>query len=448
MSGFDGSVYRPYDDGYEAARCGAVWNAIKPNRFPAVIVVAGTQDDVPRAVNLAREEGLQIGIRSGGHSWVGNAVREGGLLLDLSGLKKIEIDVAARVATVEPGVRVAELERALAAEGLYFPFGHCPTVGVTGFVLGGGYGFNSQNVGPGALSLRAIDVVTAAGDSVHATDEVHSDIMWAARGSGPGFFAVATRLHLDLRPLPAVVAASAQIHPLAAFDDLVAWYLENDCPGLFVASSNPLIPQDDTVLMISAYTFADDINQAKEHLAILETAPGLDRALLHQSAQPTSPAQLYGIFDLMYPEGRRYLSDNMWIENASSTDLWREAKQIIDTLPAAGSSVWLIPGTSMGPNKDDRDAAFSMQSTFSFQIYAAYNDSAQDQAMLAWHNDAINRIDPYSLGAGYVGDSNLFLHPVAVLHPDNAARLEQLRRKYDPTGRFFSYPAELPPARV
>ncbi|OBJ99959.1 FAD-binding oxidoreductase [Mycobacterium sp. 1245852.3] len=445
MTAFDGSVYRPTDEGYETARRAAVWNAIKPKRFPAVIVVAGSQDDIPRAVALAREEGLSIGVRSGGHSWVGNAVREGGLLLDLSQLKGIEVDVQARTATIEPGVRVRDLEQTLTPLGLYFPVGHCPTVGLTGYILGGGAGLNSRERGLAAFNMHALDVVNADGEVLHVTDEHHADIMWAARGSGPGFFGVVTRLYLDLAPLPGAVALSVQMHPLAALDDLVPWFLQADPFGLIMAGANPAFGQQNTVLMVLGYAFADNLDQAAEKLSVMETAPNLDRAILHITAQPILLEQLYGVFDQMYPEGIRYLSDNVWINDTRAPGLWEDTRTILDTLPTTRSTVWLMPTFTLDQHPN---ASFSLQGKLSFQVYASYEDSAQDEDMLAWHNDAMARIDKYSIGGGYVGDSNLYEHPVAVLHPDSATRLEELRAKYDPEGRFDSYPTDLPPARL
>lgn len=448
MSGFDGSVYRPGSDGYEAARRAAVWNGIKPKRFPAVIVVAGSQDDVPRAVALAREEGLSIGIRSGGHSFVGNAVREGGLLLDLSRLKEIVVDPQARTATVEPGVRVDELVAALSAHGLYFPAGHAPSVGITGYLLMGGDGFNSANVGPATYSLRAIDVVTADGEKLHATDDDHADVLWAARGSGPGFFAVATRMHLDLRPMPGIVATALQVHPLASYDELVPWFLEMIAsrPGFsanLFATKDPQFGEVDPVLMIIAYTFADDLDHATQIMAALKTAPGLDGAIFHQPATPSSMEQVHAQFEVLNPKGLRYLVDNVHIKEPFSQDFWQDARTVIETLPSARSAAWLMPPMPMA----DVNAAYSLQSEVRFMVTAIYEDSAQDEAMLAWHTDSMARIDRYSVGGGYAGDSTLFVHPMAILSPDNAARLEALRSKYDPDGRFFSYPSELPPAR-
>jgi FAD/FMN-containing dehydrogenase len=444
MIEFHGSVYRPNDPGYEAARRGAVWNAIKPKRFPAVIVVAGSHDDVPKAVALAREEGLSIGIRSGGHNWVGNALRDAGLLLDLSKLKGLEIDQEARTATIEPGVRVRDLEQALTPLGLYFPVGHCPTVGLTGYILGGGGGLNSREIGLGAFNMYALDMVNAHGEVLHITDESHPDIMWAARGSGPGFFGVVTRFYLELRPLPDVVALSLQVHPFAAFDELVAWDAQAGFPALVIVGINPTFGPD-PVLIVVGYAFADTIEEATEKLAVLETAPNLDRAIVHQVAQHTSLGELYAFFDQMYPEGIRYLSDNVWIKDTNAPGLWDDVRAVFESLPTQGSTGWLMPDFT--PIKHP-NASFSLSTDLCFQAYAAYEDSAQDEEMLAWHNGAMARIDKYSIGGGYVGDSNLYEHPMAVLDPDSAARLEQLRKKYDPDGLFDSYPSELPPARL
>jgi FAD/FMN-containing dehydrogenase len=449
MERFDGTVHRRGDDGYEDARRAAVWNARKPDRHPAAIVVAGSQEDVVRAVGLARAEGLSIGVRSGGHAWGGNAVRDGGLLLDLSQLKAIEVDPSARVATIEPGVRGNELTPVLAEHGLYFPAGHCPTVGIAGFTLGGGFGFNSRVVGPAAFSLRAVDVVTADGAILHATDDDHADVLWAARGAGPGFFAAVTRLYLDVHPLPGVIAASVQMHPLTAYDELMPWYAEitaamaPEVNPVLVAVHSPIPGRDDTVLMVTAYAFADDLAQAAELLAPLETAPGLDRAIMHTGPHPSSIDQQYALLDQLYPEGFRYLTDNLWVCPAEP-QLWQDAKQLFEILPSARSHIVLAPWVQhQHPN-----AAFGLQTDMSFHVYAVYEDESEDEAMLGWHADALSRVAPHSVGGGKVNDSNLFVRPMAVLRPESAARLEALRAQYDPDGRFCAYPAALPSARL
>lgn len=280
-----------------------------------------------------------------------------------SQLRGIEIDAAARTAIIEPGVRVRDLEQALTPQGLYFPVGHCPTVGITGFILGGGTGFNSGEVGVAAFSMYALDMVNAQGEVLHVTDEQHADIMWAARGSGPGFFGVVTRLYLDLRPLPDVAVQSMQMHPLAALEDLVHWYVESGVDARIFAGPAPAFGQPDPVLLILSYALADDLAQATEKLAALETVPNLDRALLHQTAQPTSLEQVYGLLDQMYPEGLRYLSDNVWINDTQAPGLLQEVRTVIETLPTTSSCVWLLPTFT---SQQHPNASFSLQGKISF----------------------------------------------------------------------------------
>jgi FAD/FMN-containing dehydrogenase len=450
MERFDGAVLRDGDSGFDQACSDAVWNGLKPNRRPAIVVVAASRDDAARAVRLAAAEGLSVGVRSGGHAWGGNALRDGGLLLDLSRLDSIEIDTNADRAVVEPGVRGNVLTAALAPRGRYFPGGHCPTVGLAGFTLGGGFGFNSRVIGPAAFSLRAVDVVLADGSEVHATDDAHTEILWAARGSGPGFFGVVTRLHLDIRPLPGVVAASVQIYPIEVYDELLPWYAHTAAavspkvnPVLIAAAHSPVPHYQGTILMVANYVFADDMQEAAALLAPLESAPCIDRAVVRAPAHPSSIDEQYALLDQLYPPGHRYLTDNLWVRPLEP-QLWPDAKAIFETLPSAGSHVVLAPWVPQSHS----NAAFGLQTEMSFHVYAVYDDAAEDASMLAWHADALGRIEAHSVGGGKVNDSNLFVRPMAVMRPDAANRLEALRRRYDPDGRFDGYPSELPDARA
>src|SRR5439155_5190682 len=143
-----------------------------------------------------RSRGLRISIRSGGHSWIGASLRDGGLLIDLSHLNSVSIDPAGRTAVVGPAIRNVELMAALAPYGLAFPAGHCPTVGVGGFLLGGGQGWNQGVWGPACLSVQAIDLVNAEGELITADARQNAELLWLARGVGPGFPGVILRYHL------------------------------------------------------------------------------------------------------------------------------------------------------------------------------------------------------------------------------------------------------------
>lgn len=186
------------DDGYERARAQTVWNARTPQRYPDLVVQATDVDDVVATVRYAAEHDLQIGIRSGGHSWAGNHVRDGGVLLDMHDINQCEIDADAGTAVVGPGMGGSVLAGILGEQGLFFPAGHCRGVCIGGYLLQGGYGWNSRVLGPACESVIGLDVVTADGERLHIDADHHPDLYWAARGSGPGFFAVVTAFHLKL----------------------------------------------------------------------------------------------------------------------------------------------------------------------------------------------------------------------------------------------------------
>ncbi len=220
----DGRLLHRGDAEYEAARLNAVWNGRKPDRHPDRILLAATAEDVVWGVRHAASEGLRVSVRSGGHSWYGNCLRTDGMLLDLSALTEIAVDADAMVAAVGPGTVGRDLDAALTERGLFFPIGHCGTVGLGGFALGGGYGWNSRTRGPAGLNIRAIDVVLADGEHVHADDSTHPELLWAAPGAGPGFFGVVTRFHFDLCPRPRMLR-TGDIYPLDVHDEVLEWAL-------------------------------------------------------------------------------------------------------------------------------------------------------------------------------------------------------------------------------
>lgn len=205
------------DPTYEQARTSMVWNALTPDRYPEAIVRVTSDHHVVDAVQMARTCGLQVAVRSGGHSWVGSPLRDDTILIDLSARTAVHIDAARRTATVEPAVTSIQLAEALAEHGLAFPVGHCASVGMGGYLLSGGLGWNSGAWGPACASVIGVDVVTADGEMIHATDDEHADLLWAARGGGPGFPGIVTRFHLALQPLPKAITTTTQVYDI---DDL------------------------------------------------------------------------------------------------------------------------------------------------------------------------------------------------------------------------------------
>src|SRR5574341_692926 len=196
-----GQVIAPDDPGYDEARTvfpGGI------DRRPAVIVRVANAGDVARVISLARETGMELAVRSGGHSTAGFCVSEGGIVLDLSQMKKLEIDVAGRTAWAETGLTASEFTLAAGEHGLAVGFGDTGSVGIGGITLGGGVGFLVRKYGLTIDDLLAAEIVTADGQLLHVDGDQHPDLFWAIRGGG-GNFGVATRFKFRLHELGGIV---------------------------------------------------------------------------------------------------------------------------------------------------------------------------------------------------------------------------------------------------
>jgi len=196
-----GQLIRPEDEGYDAARA-VFYGGI--DRRPALIVRPKDATDVSRVVSLARESGLELAVRSGGHSAAGQSTTEGGIVLDLSEMKALEIDVGGRTAWAQTGLTTGEYTAAAGAHGLATGFGDTGSVGIGGITLGGGVGYLVRKHGLTIDDLLAADVVTADGRLLRADAETHPDLFWAIRGGG-GNFGVATRFHYRLHEVDSIV---------------------------------------------------------------------------------------------------------------------------------------------------------------------------------------------------------------------------------------------------
>ncbi|MFZ0790283.1 MAG: FAD-dependent oxidoreductase, partial [Chromatiaceae bacterium] len=176
-----GPLLVPGDDGYDASR--TVWNAMIDRR-PALAIHCAGVNDIKRAVDFARAHGLMTSVKGGGHNIAGSAVCDGGLLIDLSGMRSVRVDPKARVAHVEPGATLGDFDSEAQAFGLATPLGINSTTGVAGLTLGGGFGWFSRKHGMTIDNLLAVDVITADGRFVRANGRENTDLFWALRGGG------------------------------------------------------------------------------------------------------------------------------------------------------------------------------------------------------------------------------------------------------------------------
>jgi FAD/FMN-containing dehydrogenase len=432
------------EDGYEQARVGRVFNRRRPERYPAAVLSCDDADDVAAGVRLAAEHGWQVSIRSGGHSWAAWSVRDDTLLLDLAGLNAISFDEATGIATAGPAVRGgAELAPFLAERGRHFPGGHCPSVGIGGFLLQGGQGWNSRSVGWACESVLAVDVVTADGAQVRADASQHSDLFWAARGAGPGFPGVVTRFHLQTYPLFPLFHDTWTF----AIDDgevLLGWLhellpkLDRRVEPVVAATRLPDVPlhpgvahPGGTVLLLHTTVLTGSPDQAAELFAAFDNGPLQGRELGHVRGA-TSIEQENQAQAGQNPEGYRYAVDCTWTDAPADRlappllRLWRE----LDT--EHSFSIWY----GWAPARPLPDMAFSVEGNVYIATYAIYQDPADDEHYRRWVADRTAALD----GTGaYLGDTDFTQRQDRFLTDANFARLQQVRDSWDPAGRFASY---------
>lgn len=440
MSGaLEAPVLRRGEDGYEEARRAAVWNARTPDRHPDCIVPARTEEDVVAAVRHAREAAMRIGVRSGGHSWSGSHVRDGGMLLDVSRLREVTVDADGMRATAQPGVIGAELDRELAAHDRFFPVGHCPGVAIGGYLLQGGYGWNSRVLGPACESVEAIDVVTADGELVRADGERHRDLFWAARGSGPGFFGVVTRFHLRLHPRPPVLMNATAIYPAEALDEVVLWAraigpeVARETEMMVIAHRD-WMGLDGVTLAVVGPTYAESEEQARAALRVLDTCPARDRALAVAPPERARTGDLVVAVGTAYPDAHRYAVDNCWT-HASGEELLPGVRRIAETLPPDPSHMlWL----NWGPCPKRHDMAYSLEDDVYIAVYGISADPAADADLAGWATGRMAELEPLATGI-QLADENLARRPARFVSDAHLERLDTVRAAYDPEGRFHPW---------
>ncbi|TMQ65704.1 MAG: FAD-binding oxidoreductase [Candidatus Eisenbacteria bacterium] len=436
-----GTLCLPGEPGYDVAR--TLWNAMIDRR-PAAIVCATGAADVMRAVGFAREHGLLLAVRGGGHNIAGNAVCDGGLMIDLSPMKSVRVDPAARTARVEPGVRLGEFDREAQAFGLATPLGINSTTGVAGFTLGGGFGWISRKHGLTVDNLLSVDLVTADGKLVHASDQENADLFWAVRGGG-GNFGVITSFEYRLHPVGPEVLAGLIVHPFAqakelldgyrrfvasAPDEVTAWVVMRKAPPL------PFLPAEvhGKEILVIAVCAIGDKQKAEKAIAPL-------RALGKPIADVIGPAPFVGwqtAFDpLLAPGARNYWKSHDF--KKLDDGFIQVLLDAIGRLPTSECEIFIGHlGGAVNRVPADATAYPHRDVDFIMNVHTRWSDPAQDQACIAWARQLFDVSAPFATGGVYVNfmpeDETQRVQKGA--YGPNYERLAKLKRKYDPTNLF------------
>jgi FAD/FMN-containing dehydrogenase len=432
-----GKVFFKNDARYESYRQAATWNARKPAHFPNAIVLAQNEQDVIAAVKLARERDWQVTARSGGHSWRASHTRDNSVQVNLARMQQIEVDRDAGIVKINPSVYGNVLNKKLREEHqLFVPSAHGVNVGMGGFVMCGGHGWNSRVFGLGCENLMALDLVTADGELIHASETENSDYLWAARGSGPGFFGVATRYYLKTHALPKVMKQSVYVYPMAVAQEVVQWartamsefprYLE----VIMVGRPNDGKP----TLTVVGNCLGDSDEEVNGALALMERCPAVASATFKIVNRTfIAPIDVEPATDVN-PTGARFAVDNTWTD-ASAQELAPYLTDFLTDYPTPKSYVFLHV---WGPVRKLPDMAYSVQGDMYFSSNAVYYDPADDARCEAWAVGAISKLDRISTGA-QMNDENIEGHAKRYLSDAASARLETLRKQCDPQRRFPGY---------
>jgi len=444
---FTGQLLRGGDAGFDDAALSRIFNRRRPAPRPAAVLRAANVADVAAGVRLATAEGLRVAVRAGGHSWAAWSLRDDALLIDLAAFTAMSYDDDTGVVTVGPAVRGGlDLDPFLASRGRFFAGGHCPTVGLGGFLLQGGMGWNCRGWGWAAESVDAVQVVTASGDVVWCSANENADLFWAARGSGPGFFGVVTAFRLRTRQRYRELTQTTYVYPPSVAAEVLHWLhsARHDVPPsveLVAVGIEPPLPaaagHAGPALVLDGVSF----DGGPSSLAALDTCPVAGAALVRKVAQPVTIGELRAEQTRANPEGHRYFVDNAYLTGAADS-LIPALTPAFTGLPTAKSfSLWFDlahlparPASDAAPT----DMALSVQTDLYFATYVVCQSPADDGRCRSWVDDTMRRLAPFSAGC-YLGDSDFTVRHDRFMSDAAWDRFRRIRAERDPDGLFPGY---------
>ncbi|HEY9619326.1 MAG TPA: FAD-binding oxidoreductase [Crinalium sp.] len=435
-----GHVVLPDDLNYDKVR--ELWNAMIDRR-PAIIVQCRNSNDVSHAIKFARENGLELSIRGGGHNIAGNAACDHGVMIDLSTMKAVRVDAQKKRAYVEPGATLEDFDKVAQAHGLATPVGINSTTGIAGLTLGGGFGWLTRKYGMTIDNLVSAQVVTADGNQIRASATENADLFWAIRGGG-GNFGVVTEFEFELHPVGPEVLAGLIVFPFSqahqvltqyrefaesAPEDLNVWVVLRKAPPL------PFLPMEihGKEVVVLAVFYASDAVEGKKLIEPLRSFG--DVCGEHIGIQPYVAWQQ--AFDPLMTRGAR----NYW-KSHNFTELQDGALDAIadfaGKLPSPQCEIFI--GFMAGaPNRVPADATayYHRDAKFVLNVHGRWDDAADDERCIAWAREFFRASAPYASAGAYVnfmtgeeGDR------VAAAYGSNYDRLVQIKKRYDPENIF------------
>lgn len=426
-----GNVILEGNAGYDEAR--KVWNGAIDKK-PAMIAYCADAQDVVEAVIFARSSALPMAVRSGGHNVAGLSVCDGGMVIDLSRMKRIDVDPVRRTARAEAGLDLGEFDRATQAHGLATTMGVNSDTGIAGLTLGGGFGKLGRKYGLTCDNLIAAEVVTAEGKILRASATEHPDLFWGLRGGG-GNFGIVTAFEYQLHAIGTSLLVASALHPYDQAREAMQFYDEfarNAPDEVNVDAALVTPPSGDRFFSISGSYVGS------QHDGELALSPIVQFGSPVETRLATVPyLEIQSGGDALFPRGRRYYWKAQFLRQISIGAI----DALLDAYARAPNTSSLLVFQHVGgaiarvPRADspyaNRDAAFDC-----FPI-AIWDDPAADDANMHWARELWSAVRPYSTGGVYannLGDEGE--DRVRDAYGENYARLVALKDKYDPTNVF------------
>jgi FAD/FMN-containing dehydrogenase len=435
-----GDVITPSHADYDDVR--TIWNAMIDRR-PGLLIRCINAQDVVYSVKFAAENNLLVAVRGAGHNIAGSAMCEGGLVIDLSQMKSVQVDPEAQTAKVEPGVTLGDLDAATQIHGLAIPVGINSTTGIAGLTLGGGFGWLSRKHGLTIDNLLSADVVTADGKLVTASENQHQDLFWGIRGGG-GNLGVVTSFEFQLHPVGPDVFSGLIVFPqeeapslLRQYreftahspDELTSWVVLRKAPPL------PFLPQDvhGTDIMAIAVLYCGDLMQGEK---AVEPIRGFGNA--HGDAlMPHKFTDFQAAFDpLLTPGARNYWKSHNFAE--LSDEALNMITRYAGALPSDQSEIFIAQmGGATNRVAQDATAYQHRDAQFVMNVHTRWDDPGDDTRCIAWAREFFEATAPHASGGVYV---NFMTEDetdrVRAAYGVNYDRMVTLKKRYDPSNLF------------
>ena len=441
-AGLAREIIRPDDAAYDEAR--QVWNAMI-DKYPALIARCADAEDVIAAVNFAREHDLRLAVRGGGHNVSGSAVCDDGLVVDMSLMREVTVDPEARVAHVEAGAKLGDVDRATQQHGLATPTGNVSETGIAGLTLSGGLSWLRRKHGMSVDNLLEVEIVTADGRLRRASEDENADLFWAVRGGG-GNFGIVTNFDFHLHPIGPEILFLTTMYPIEMGQEVMTtwrdWTLSapeeasTDCLFWSIPASPPFPePLHGTPVVVVGGMY---VGEKEEGLQVFQPLREIGEPLIDMTG-PMPYTRAQSMFDPFFAEGSRQYWKSLYLEELSDGAI----ATIVERARQRPSPRTMVPIRHLGgaiSRVGNRETAVAHRSAqYLFSADSTWDDPADDEVNVTWTRQfwqTMHRFSDRGAFLSFPGMGEEGQKLVEAAHGPNYERLTRLKKRYDPNNLF------------